>query len=108
MPGPDPMATVAALALSNILIGPILEEIIWRGMLLPSLSSWYGLPRALVSTSLGFALIHFSPDQVPQLALIGLSMGGFLIVARGNFFTPILGHMLYNGVAFGYLIFEAN
>ena len=99
--------TAVALGLSNIVLGPITEEIVWRGLLIPTLALWYGLPSALAVTSLAFGLFHLSPDQLPALSLLGFSLGGSLVLARANLFAPILGHILYNSFVFGSLLTEA-
>lgn len=91
---------LAMLALSNVLVGPVAEEVVWRGICLPSLASKFGLPLALILSSLGFAAYHLSWEELPALTLVGLVLGIGLVQARGNLAAPILAHVLYNAVAF--------
>ncbi len=46
------------MAVFGITLAPLMEELLFRGFLYPSLNRWLGLALSLVITSLAFALLH--------------------------------------------------
>lgn len=60
------------LALSTVVMAPVLEELFFRGLLLRSLHRRYGAPPAMVVSSLVFAVVHFQALAFPGLFLFGL------------------------------------
>jgi membrane protease YdiL (CAAX protease family) len=59
-----------------VVIGaPVIEELVYRGLLQRSLSRTVGLPSGLLLTSLWFALIHPSAVEWPGLMVAGLAFG---------------------------------
>ena len=99
--------SVLALGLSNVVIGPVTEELVYRGILLPSLAAWLGLPAAIAISSLVFGAYHLSWEELPALTLLGLVLAACMVKSRGNLFSPTLAHMAYNVVAFGSLVLQA-
>jgi len=87
------------IVFSAALLNAFGEEIIFRGMLLPSLSPYMGISMALIVQSLIFTVYHFFPLQNSVLLFImGLFFGlGYLW--SGCLLTPILAHLIENGVA---------
>lgn len=86
--------------LSNTFTGPVTEELVWRGLLFPSLAAWLGsVPAALALSSLGFALYHLSGPELPALTVLGLCLGGAMHLSKGNLAAPTIGHAVYNAVA---------
>ncbi|MBD1379811.1 CPBP family intramembrane glutamic endopeptidase [Metabacillus arenae] len=59
------------------IINSVLEEIIWRGMLLSRFSEHFGNRWAIMITSIGFGLQHYS---------LGFSWGGCLVFTLGGLF----------------------
>jgi membrane protease YdiL (CAAX protease family) len=80
-----------------ILIAPVAEEILFRGILYPAIKQ-AGHPRvALWSTSLVFGAIHF--DIVIFLPLVILAMIlVFLYERTDNLLAPIVAHSLFNTI----------
>ena len=64
---PARVSTVIACTM----VGPYLEEFVFRGSLLPSLASKLPLPSAVLSSSIVFALAHKDPGSFLQLSGIG-------------------------------------
>jgi membrane protease YdiL (CAAX protease family) len=80
------------------------EEMLFRGVLQASLSSWLGLRWGLGLASLLFGLLH--PISVPYMviaAFLGLYLGVVWIVG-GNLLTVMVTHALYDFAALGYLL----
>lgn len=85
--------------LASILIGPSIEEFLFRGVVLRGFSQNYRIPTALVLSSLLFALFHHNPAQFIGPFCSGVLFGAAFL--RGNSILPCLvGHMLTNGIWF--------
>ncbi|MDQ3222859.1 MAG: CPBP family intramembrane metalloprotease [Gemmatimonadota bacterium] len=88
------LATLAGLA----------EEILFRGVVQPGLTSVLPSGVALVVTSVVFGLAHF---VTPVYALLAGAAGlylGALILLQGNLLVPIVAHAVYDFVALLYLV----
>jgi membrane protease YdiL (CAAX protease family) len=100
--GLGPYAIVATLLIGSV-AAPILEEIMFRGTLLPALSRVLGRPAlAILLQGLIFAAIH--PTGIPAwfaLAAVG-STSGFLSRQTGSLVPSIVMHSVHN---FGTLVF---
>lgn len=81
-----------------VIIAPIVEEALFRGVMLPVLLRKYGVWTSLIGCSLLFALVHgHLPSMLP---LFVLSMGlGAAYVYTGNLCVPIGIHAVFNGVS---------
>ena len=91
-------AVAIALLLTAALLNAFGEEIIFRGMLLPVLSSRLGLVAALILQSLVFTLYHFFPLQNSVLLFC---MGIFFALGywwSGSLLTPVIAHLIENGL----------
>jgi uncharacterized protein len=87
---------LTALLVVVVVVGaPIVEELVYRGLLQRSVSSAIGAGIGLVSTSLWFALVHFSPVEYPGLFLAGLVFGG-CVALTGRIGPAIVTHAAFN------------
>lgn len=95
-------ATVILTGIVVILIGPIAEEIFWRGYLLEQLRKLTRPAAALLIQSLLFGLVHIHQSQgyvaLIQAFLMGAVLGMWRIRFR-SFLPLMLAHMIINGVA---------
>jgi len=87
--------TTVLLVLVVVVGAPIVEELVYRGLLQRSVSALVGAGFGLVSTSAWFALIHFSPVEYPGLFLAGFVFGG-CVVATGRIGPAIVTHAAFN------------
>jgi membrane protease YdiL (CAAX protease family) len=71
------------------------EELLFRGLIQGSLEKTMGPRRAIVLTSLAFAVIHMLPWGFPSYFLAGLALG-LATVATSSLAVPILVHFLNN------------
>ena len=79
-----------------VVIGaPLVEELVYRGLLQRSVSTMVGAAFGLVSASMWFALVHFSPVEYPGLFLAGLVFGA-CVVATGRIGPAIITHAAFN------------
>ena len=59
-------ARVPAASLLTAVLAPLLEETVFRGFLLTSLTKFMPTSAAVLVSSLAFGLIHFAPRDFPQ------------------------------------------
>jgi membrane protease YdiL (CAAX protease family) len=82
-----------------IITNAVLEEVIWRGALLSRFSEPFGEKWAVVLTSLGFGLQHYSLG-FPWSVCIGFSLGrlfyGGITIKSGSIFPSLIWHMVLN------------
>ena len=95
------LVTVSIL-ISAILIAPVLEETIYRGVMQSSFVAIMGGQRsvAVVMTSLLFTGIHITvvpPPLLPGIFLLSVVLG-WLYERNGHLLAPILAHALFNGL----------
>jgi membrane protease YdiL (CAAX protease family) len=79
-------------------IGPVGEEIMFRGILQQSLAERIGQPMSVILTSLLFALFHVDVVMFAPLLVLGLILGILRAVFR-NLWAPILFHVVNNCVS---------
>ena len=88
----EPPVTVG-LILSGLVLAPIVEETIFRGLLWRTLGQ-YGQLFALLTTSILFVLMHGAGTPF-IIVMLGVSAG--LVMSRtDNLIYPILMHMIHN------------
>ena len=85
--------------LTTVIVAPVLEEVLFRGMILGSLRESGNTVRAVVLSSLIFGIIHIIPQQVVNAFVVGLILG-LVYVRTGSLFAVILIHALNNAVAY--------
>lgn len=90
-----PVAFTVLNGVSIVLVAPIAEEFIFRGILLQRWAVKWNLQVALVASSVLFGMLH--------LNVVGLSMFGFvmglLYIRTRSLFVPIVYHALNNALA---------
>ena len=97
---PDSALGYIFLFLSVVIVAPIGEEIVFRGFLQRFLEKyWKDITRAVLVTSLFFAMIHFNPFWTIQIYLLGVILG-FLAWKTKSVLPSILLHIVNNGSAF--------
>ncbi|WP_163581392.1 type II CAAX prenyl endopeptidase Rce1 family protein [Gracilibacillus saliphilus] len=86
-------------ALIFLILNSVLEETIWRGVLLSRFSECFGNRWAVLITSVGFGLQHYSLGFSWMSCLL-FSVGGFFfgaITIRSKSILPaVIWHMLFN------------
>ena len=97
--GTLPVVTpTVSLFLGAVVIAPIAEELLFRGLLL-RLFSGFGEGRAILLSALLFALAHGDLFQLPYALVAGVLLG-YTATLGGGAFYPLVFHFLYNLLAF--------
>jgi membrane protease YdiL (CAAX protease family) len=101
----DSRWTTVYLGVFAVVLAPVAEEFIFRGMLFPFVRQ-LGFPKlAWVGVSFLFALIHFNaPTFVPLFAL-ALALT-WLYEKTDNLLAPITAHALFNAVNLVLFLFQ--
>jgi uncharacterized protein len=86
------------------LLGPAIEEILFRGYLQTALMKKFGPAIAITAASFIFALVHMEPAAIPALMALGAAFG-YLYYKTGSLKTNIALHMLNNAAA---LVFSST
>jgi len=95
--GDTPPSIVFMTVFGAVVVAPILEEMFFRGLLLPALVKWLGRPGwAVIVSGVLFGLIH-APVQasVAPLTIFGLILA-VAYLRSGTLALPILIHGLFN------------
>ena len=85
--------------ITTVAMAPILEEILFRGVIQGSAMSRYGAMRAIIISSAAFALIHIMPQQVIYAFVAGLILG-YIYWKTQSILSVIIIHAFNNGTAF--------
>lgn len=83
--------------LKVVIMAPIVEELIFRGVIMHGLMRNYSKVTAVVVSALMFALFHLNPWQFPATFILGLVLGT-LMVRKRSIFLCIIGHAINNGL----------
>ena len=90
------------LGVATILVAPVAEELLFRGILYPAIKQ-AGFPRlALWGTSLLFGAMHLNLVTFLPLFVLALALAG-LYEWTNNLLAPISTHLLFNAVNFSVL-----
>lgn len=95
------------IVLGAITIGPVFEEIIFRGIILKGLLTRYSVKVSILLSSLMFGLIHLKPEQIWGAILLGLFFG-FIYFKTKSVGTVILLHSFANICVFVFKYFQAS
>ena len=88
----------AGSAFLLVLVAPLTEELLFRGLILRGLLRHYSVRKALLASAVLFTLLHANPWQVVTPMALGLVLGWWFVRTRS--LTPCLAaHALLNAMA---------
>jgi len=85
-----------------VIISPIVEELYFRGLMLPAFTKKYGWVAGVLISSAAFAILHLQPNVVIYTFVLGLVLSYFYIRLK-SIIPGIIFHMLNNFIAFSVL-----
>ncbi|MBU3185550.1 CPBP family intramembrane glutamic endopeptidase [Clostridium estertheticum] len=95
----DELAVLPIISIiSVIIVAPIYEEIIFRGILLKGMSKKTNPAVAIVVSALLFAVIHMNIPQGINAFLLGLVLG-FIYLNKRSIYLSIFAHFINNVLA---------
>ena len=96
---PETVAGFIVFILAVVVVAPFGEEILFRGFLQQFLEKhWKDSTKAVLITSLFFAMIHLNPYWMIQIYFLGLILG-FLAWRTGSVVPSLILHGLNNAMA---------
>ena len=104
--GSDEFFPLFLLLITTVVLAPVFEELVFRGILLPVLVSKVGKASGVLLSALIFALAHLSVGELPPLFVLGIGLG-LMRLSSGRLFPCALMHSLWNGVTFISLLLVA-
>ncbi len=85
--------------LMTVLLAPIMEETLFRGLILGSIRARRGAVAAIFVSAAIFGLIHIIPQQVVNAFFVGIILG-YIYYKTESLATVIILHALNNAVAY--------
>lgn len=82
----------------TVLVAPVCEEVLCRGIVLESLRAKYGVISAWIFSSLFFAVIHGQITSMVNALVLG-SILGYICIRSRSIFSAILLHAINNALA---------
>ncbi len=89
------LAGLVGMLVLLAVVAPVVEELLFRGLLQGGLAARLHPVLALGITATIFAAVHFQPVQFPGLVIAGLVFGG-LALRSGRLGPAIVAHMAFN------------
>lgn len=82
--------------ISSAIVAPIVEELIFRGIIMNRLYNKYGLFKSVIYSSILFFIMHINPN--PMLLLLGVSCA-FLVYKYKSLIPSMILHICNNIIA---------
>ncbi len=96
------------LVFGIVILAPLGEELLFRGFLQKFLEEhWQDITRAVLVTSLFFAIIHLNPFWLIQIYLLGVILG-FLAWRTGSIWAGFILHAANNFMALLFTNYNEN
>ena len=84
---------------TSIVVAPVIEETLFRGILQDALMRKYGVFIGIVIASAVFGIVHLIPQQVVNAFMIGLVLG-YIYYRTGSLWPVILIHCINNAISY--------
>ena len=81
--------------LANGILIPVLEEVVYRGIVCSQLDLWYGRKISVAASAFLFGIMHFNVVQFLYAFLMGLALG-YVYTAYKKLWIPIAAHGIIN------------
>ena len=99
------ISDLLSLFFSAVMVGPFVEEVLCRGIILRGLLAHYTQSRAIFWSAILFAAVHLNPWQFPLAFILGIVFAWW-VIQTGSLWPAILGHALNNFLEVTFLSFE--
>ncbi len=90
---------IAAVLVTALLTGPLLEEVAFRGWVQRAFERRVGAAGAVALAALLFAAFHLRPWRVPYYFAVGAAFGAGAVLGR-SIWVPFLMHAAFNAALF--------
>lgn len=86
---------IFALVFSLAILTPIVEELLFRGIILSAFKAYFGEKAAIVLSALVFGIMHWNPIQSTYAFLLGLVLA-YIYLKTQSIYSAIIFHMIFN------------
>jgi uncharacterized protein len=86
------------LVILAVVTAPVVEELLFRGVVLPAVAKRYAVLPAVILVSVAFSLIHANVAAIAPLFAFACALS-LAYVFTGSMMVPIVMHTLFNGVS---------
>jgi membrane protease YdiL (CAAX protease family) len=107
-------AVTVVIAVSVVVVAPIVEEMLFRGVILRAFLSRFPWPWAVVFQGLMFGVVHVTPgigtgnvSLILALSGVGMVLGGAAVLTK-RLAAGMIAHAIINAVALSVVFFTAN
>ncbi len=83
-----------------VLLGPIVEELFFRGLAYTALKRRLGIGWAMVLSAFVFSLLHLDPVGFVPIMVLGVLLA-YLYERTGSLVTPMVVHVVHNSLMVG-------
>jgi len=98
----DTPGRIALAVLAAVVLAPVVEEVLFRGLLHRSLRRRLPVASATVISSVLFAVVHVEIAMSQPLALVGLALVGVVLALAyertGSLVVPVVIHAVHNAI----------
>jgi membrane protease YdiL (CAAX protease family) len=100
--------SLMAIAVFSVTLGPLFEELLFRGFLYPLLRKHFGVLTAIIGTALPFGLVHLAQYGYSWASGLLIFMVGVVLATvrekANSLAAGFLVHVAYNGVIIAILL----
>lgn len=89
---------IMAMVLAAVLLAPISEECVMRGLILKNLQNYFSVPAVIIIQAILFGIFHMNWVQGIYVLPVGAVLG-FVAVKSKSVLPSIVMHMLYNSMS---------
>lgn len=86
---------VVLLVLAVVVGAPLVEELVYRGLLHGAFTRCLGRWQGMVVVAVWFAVVHFQPIEIPGLFVVGLVLGA-CATFTGRLGLSVVAHLSFN------------
>ena len=90
--------------MSTVIAAPILEEVLFRGVIFESFDERFGKGVAVIISALLFGVIHGVPVQMVNAFVVGLVLG-YIYLRTRSLISVIIIHAVNNAIAYATMVF---
>lgn len=96
-----------AMFIAIVLVAPVVEEVIFRGLVLSRLNQVMPTWLALVLSALTFGVLHGHPVWMAYASVMGLVFG-LVSIRTGSILPALVMHMVFNGIQYLNTLFSGS
>ncbi len=96
-----PSGNVGSAVFLLVMVAPVTEELLFRGLILRGLLQRFGATEAFLLSSMLFGLVHLNPWQFVSAAALGVLFAWWYARTR-SLIPSVLGHALVNATVVGH------